>query len=71
MYKKCMLTMIVLNVVMSTVIIKNAQENTMQFLNLAHISLLSEKSVCVFVCMCLPLRLSITNGVMWHDMYPM
>ena len=28
-------------------------------------------SVCVFACVCLPPRLLITSGVMWHDMDPM
>ena len=26
--------------------------------------------VCVFACVCLPPRLLITSGVMWHDMDP-
>ena len=30
-----------------------------------------QTSVCVFVCVCLPLRLLITSGVMWHDIDPM
>ena len=26
--------------------------------------------VCIFVCVCPPPRLLITNGVMWHDIDP-
>ena len=29
-----------------------------------------QTSVCVFVCVCLPPRLLITSGMMWHDMTP-
>ena len=29
-----------------------------------------QTSVCVFVCVCPPQRLLITNGVMWHGIDP-